>query len=279
MRSLSWLFMIAAATIGSLALGVAIAGTDNHVGKPGGVGPMQFAPQRGAVPIIPGTPDEVVSKIASGLTLIANARTRPESVPSDEPSHPPTTGLFVSYDLKVTSTEAADIGRALWEGHLLASAVADEFAARGFQTVIGALGTLVTPDGARRQIGGSVARLGYRDQIFDAPPANVAQTIAARASERGLRDVHVSTVRGLQDAVVIQATTDTPRETAQKLSATRMLDELLDGPATRFEGAFLNVRDASGETVLESGIAARGGASVFWVRPDLGVEMPGLAKP
>ena len=216
-----------------------------------------------------------MGKIASGLPLVANARVQLESVRADESAYPPTTGLVVHYDLKVKTTEAAKIGQAMWEGHLPASAVADEFAARGFEEVIGASGTLVTPDGTQRRIGGAVNRLGLRNQIFDALPANLAETVAARAAEHGLRDVHVSIVRGLQDAVVIEATTDTPRETAQEFAATRILDGLLNGPAARFEGAFLNVEDASGETIFEAGIAARGVASLFWVRPGLGVETPG----
>jgi hypothetical protein len=204
-----------------------------------------------------------------------NARVQRETIPADEPAYPSTTGLVVYHELKVEAIEGGRIGRALWEGHLLASAVADEFAARGFEEVIGASGTLVTPDGMRRRVGGAVNRFGFRDQIFDQVPANLTETVTARAVEGGLRDVHVSTVRGLQDAVAIEATTDTPSETAQKFAATRILDDLLDGPRTRFEGAFLGVVDADREPVLNTSSAARGCGSGFWVRPGLGVEMRG----
>ena len=116
--------------------------------------------------------------------------------------------------------------------------------ARDFTEVIGAMGTLVTPDGTRQRIGGSVARFGFRDQLFDELPANLAETVTARAAELGLRDVQVSTVRGLQDAVVIEATTDAPGETVRKMAETRAIDVLLDGRVGRFEGAFLGVVDA-----------------------------------
>jgi hypothetical protein len=255
-----------------------VSGGSHAAGKPKDRGRIQSSPRRGPVPIIPGTPDEVVSEIASRLPLVMSGRVQRETVPADESAYPSTTGLVVHHELKVEAFEGGRIGRALWEGSLLASAVADEFAARGFEEVIGAWGTLVTADGRRRRVGGAVNRFGFRDQLFDSIPANLADTITTRAVERGLRDVHVSTVRGLQDAVVIEATTDTPSETAQKFAATRILDDLLDGPRTRFEGAFLGVIDAGGEPVLQTSTAARGVGGGFWVRPGLGVDTRGSMR-
>jgi hypothetical protein len=264
-------------------LGIAIAVADNPIvsGAPEGLRRIQVSPRRGPVPIIPGTPDEVVSTLAARLPLVANARVQPESVPSDDPAYPPTTGLYVYYDLKVEATEGGWFTRGAWEGHVLSSAVVDEFAARGFTEVIGAMGTLVTPDGTRQRIGGSVARFGFRDQLFDELPTNLAETVAVRAAALGLREVNTTIVGGLQEAVVIEATTDTPAETLRKLEETRGLEGLLGGRVGRFEGAFLGLVDASGEPVLGQGTAARGLTGVFWVRAGLGVETPGerLSRP
>jgi hypothetical protein len=266
MRALLWILTVVI-VVASLLLGVAIAGTDNHLAN-GHLRRIQLSPQRGPVPMISGSPAEVVSKIAAGLPLIANARVEPVSIASDDP---PTSGLYVYFDMNVEKTGSGWDMQAIWEGHILSSAVADEFAARGFTEVIGAMGTLVTPDGMRQRIGGAVARFGYRDQLFDALPANLAETVPVRAAGLGLRDVHVSTVRGLQEAVAIRATTDTPGETIRKLAETYGLEILLDGTVGRFEGAFLDVVDASGEPVFEQGTAARGLTGVFWVRPGFGV--------
>lgn len=137
------------------------------------------------------------------------------------------------------------------------------------------MGTLVTPDGTRQRIGGGVARFGFRDQLFDALPANLPETVVVHAAALGLRNVHTSIVRGLQEAVVIQATTDTPAETRRKLEQTGVLEGLLGGRVGRFEGAFLGVVDASGEPVLGQGTAARGLTGVFWVRPGLGFGLRG----
>src|SRR6188472_1191691 len=79
---------------------------------------IQISPRCGPVPIIPGAPDEVVTKIAAGLPLIANARVERLSGQFDEPPHPPTTGLYLYYDLKVEATEGGWITRAVWEGHV-----------------------------------------------------------------------------------------------------------------------------------------------------------------
>jgi hypothetical protein len=117
-----------------------------------------------------------------------------------------------------------------------------------------------------------VARFGFRDQLFDELPTNLPETVAAGAAAFGLRDVHVSTVRGLQDAIVIEATTDTSGETVQKMAETRAMDVLLGGRVGRFEGAFLGVVDAGGKPVIDTGTAARGLTGVFWVRPGLGVD-------
>ena len=236
---------------------------------------IQVSPRRGPVPIISGTPDEVVATIAAGLPLVANARVELTSGQFDEPPRPPTTGYYVYYDLKVERTEGGWFGQAVWEGHLLSSAVADEFAARGFTETIGASGTFVTPDGTRQRIGGSVARFGFRDQLFDELPANLVETIPIAATELGLRDVHVSTVRGLQEAVVIRATTDAPAETVRRLAETPLFDVLLNGRVGRFEGAFFDLVAANGEPVMEKGTAARGLTGVFWVRPGLGVGLRG----
>jgi hypothetical protein len=273
MRVLLWILTVVIVTA-SLLLGVAIAGTDNHLAT-GHLRPIQVSPQRGPVRIIPGNPDEVVSKIAAGLPLIANARVELVSGQFDEPPYPPTTGFYVYFDMKVESTEGGWFTRAVWEGHILSSAVADGFAARGFTKVIGAMGTLVTPDGTRQRIGGSVARFGYRDQLFDELPENLSATVEVRAAALGLRDVHTSIVRGLQEAVVIEATTDTPAETLRKLDETGVLDGLLGGRVGRFEGAYLGLVDASGEPVLGQGTAARGLTGVFWVRPGLGFDVRG----
>jgi uncharacterized protein len=211
---------------------------------------------------------DVVSELASGLPLVSNATVRIESVDSDEPGrYPATTGFVVHCDLSVEDFEAPN-GRVRWEQNLLASAVAQEFAARSLGAVIGARGTLVKPDGTRRGVASSVPR-GARSQTFDPIPANLAETVTARAVELGLRDARVSTVCAAQEAVVIQATTDTPAETTRRLVGMQSVDYLVDGPATRFAGVFLEVVDAEGNSVFTGGVPAG-----TWVRPGLGVEVP-----
>lgn len=216
-----------------------------------------------------------MTKIAAGLPLVADVRVELVSGQFDEPPHPPTTGFYLYYDLKVERTEPGWGVRAVWEGHVLASAAADEFAARGFTEVIGAMGTRVTPDGTRQRIGGGVPRFGFRDQLFDELPPNLAERVVTGATELGLRDAHVSIVRGLQEAVVIRATTDTPGETVRKFAETPFFDVLLGRRIGRFEGAFFDLVDASGEPVVGQGTAARGVTGVFWVRPGLGVGLRG----
>jgi hypothetical protein len=157
-----------------------VSGGSHAAGKPKDRGRIQSSPRRGPVPIIPGTPDEVVSEIASRLPLVMSGRVQRETVPADESAYPSTTGLVVHHELKVEAFEGGRIGRALWEGSLLASAVADEFAARGFEEVIGAWGILVTADGRRRRVGGAVNRFGFAISFSTRSP-RILRTRSRRA--------------------------------------------------------------------------------------------------
>jgi hypothetical protein len=85
-----------------------------------------------------------------GCRLSRNARVDSESIPANDglASNP---GLALRYDLKVDSvtTGGGAIAEALWEGNILAGAVADEYTARDFGKIRAAIGTLVTADGTR----------------------------------------------------------------------------------------------------------------------------------
>jgi hypothetical protein len=220
---------------------------------------------------------EVVSQVASGLPLISNATVELRPIPTDD-GRPSGSGLFLQYELKVPGTNGPDITEALWQANLFAGAVASQFAARGLGRVAGAEGTLVMPDGRHEKVGGGIGR-AVPDQLFDSIPADLADVVARNAAASGMRHTRVSTVRGLQDAVVIQATTDTPKATASRFATGDTLGALIGGSPTRFEGVFLKILDANGSPVYMVGTAPRAAASMAWVRPDFGIAIgPGFGR-
>ena len=166
------------------------------------------------------------------------------------------------------------ITKALWEGNLLAGAVADEYAARGFGQIVGASATLVATDGREQPVGGGIGHV-VPDQVFDDVPSSIAATVARGGATAGLRNVAVSKVRGLQEALVVSATTDNPAQTAAALAQPGGLRSVLGGAPTRFEGVYLEVRNAAGDLVYITAAAPRAGASTFWIAPGLGVAPRG----
>lgn len=266
---------IALVVIGVLAAGFTAVGLTKAFASagsaPGDGAPLQISPQRGAIPIIQGDPATVVDTLASGLPLVANARVITAPVPlSDE--GPPTEANVLTYDLLVPSFGGSSITKALWEGNILAGAVADEYAARGFGSIADVQGTLVDPSGARQPVGGGIGNV-VLDQVFNPVPDSLGAQVAASAAQFALLNVQVSKVQGLQDAAVIVATTDSPQATVDEFlhpSGVPPLETLLGGPPLQFEGTYFEVRDASGAPIYIAATAGRAGATTTWVDPSLG---------
>jgi hypothetical protein len=254
--------------------GTAMAVTRGTHGSPGSDrDPATFAPRRGAVPQISGTPDAVVRALAARLPLVLSAQVKTEQIPG-EAGTAASEGLVLEYRLSVPTLTGPSITKALWEGNLLTGAVADEYVARGFGRVVGANATLVAPDGAEQPIGGGIGHV-VPDQVFDDVPNSIAATVARGGATASLRNISVSKVRGLQEALVVSATTDSPAHAAAALAQPGGLQSVLGGAPTRFEGIYLEVRNAAGDLVYITAAAPRAGASTFWVASGLGVAPRG----
>ncbi len=238
----------------------------------------RFSPRLGHIPTIAGSRSDVVGVLAARLPLVTNARVVSELIPvSDEGQT--AEAPVLEYDLSVASFAGADITEALWQGNLFAGAVADEFSARGLGSFAEAHGTLVTPDGSRQPVGGGVGHV-VTNQVFDAVPSTLPNAVAQTAARFGLRNTNVSTVAGLQPAVVIRATADRPQQSVASLEARGGLSAVVGGPPTRFEGVLLEIRDASGRPIYIKATAPRAGASTYWASPSLGLPDQGqLAFP
>ena len=232
---------------------------------------MQYAPRTGELPTLASTPDGVVAAIASGLPLVLDARVVTRLVPLFE-SEPPEPAPVLEYDLSVASFAPGASAQSAWQGHLLAGAVADVFEVRGFGMIREARGTLVTPEGSRQNVGGGFGNT-VPDQLFDDPPASLAEIAAREGAQLGLRNIPTSTVRAIQPAVVLIATTDTPAASVNAVREQGALDKLLGCPRKHLEGDYLELRDASGTILYASGAARRAAAGNWFVGPSLGIRV------
>ena len=237
-------------------------------------GPVQYAPRTGELPTLAPTPDGVVAAIASGLPLVLAARVETQLVQLFESalSRPLEPGLVLEYDLAVASFEPGAHPQAFWQGHLLAGAVADVYEVRGFGMIHEARATLVTPEGNRQLVGGGFGNT-VPNQMFDDPPASLGEIAAGAGAQFGLRDVQAATVRAIQPAVVLIATTDTPVASVNAVRHRGAVDKLLGCPRRHLEGDYLELRDPAGTILYASGAARRAAAGISYVDPSLGITI------
>ena len=186
--------------------------------------------------------------------------------------------MVLRYELAVPSSAGLDRSEALWQGDLLVGAVADEYVARGFGEIGGAWASLITPGGEVVPYGGAVGNI-VRDQVFLDLPLNLGATIAQRGALFGLRDVHVTFLSVLQSAVVIKATSDHPKRAVAHLKHRGGVGALLRRPPTNFEGAYLQVDDATGSPMYVDAVASRNGTRLSGVDPRLGLGRGSLDVP
>lgn len=242
----------------------------------GGGSLFHFSPRVGEVPRIGDNRASVITTLESRLPLVSNATVFDETIPAapdnaSEHAHA-VSGLAVKYDLSVPAIRGADIGKALWEGDLFTGALRDEFAARGLGDVIDAYGTFVTPDGSREAAGGGVSYGVATNQVFNPIPTNIASTVAKAGATIGLHSVEVETMRVLQDALVIRATSNSPKTDVAALLAKGGLTFLLGQNPSNFEGVYLQIDDNSGNPVYDTSTAPRAGGGGYWAAPSLGEE-------
>jgi hypothetical protein len=230
---------------------------------------VQYAPRTGELPTLASTPDGVVAAIAAGLPLVLDARV--------------VTGLVQLFESRPLSlrwcsntTWASRVSNlapvASWQGHLLAGAVADVYEVRGFGTIREVRATLVTPEGSREDIGGGFGNT-VPNQLFDDPPTSVGEIAAREGAQIGLRSVRASTVRAIQPAVVLVATTDSPLASVNAVRQRGVVDKLLGCPRKHLEGNYLELRDSADKLVYASGEARRADAGNWFVDPSLGIDI------
>lgn len=119
--------------------------------------PVRFAPDRAPIMPFVGDLNRGVGGIARGLPLV---QTPHLSAPLGRRHR-----RRLSCELRVQSFDGGHIAKAMWEGDLLAGAVADKLAASGLGEIGSVMGTAVRPNGERTRLGGGLG-LVVHDQRF-----------------------------------------------------------------------------------------------------------------
>jgi len=264
-------------TIG-LIVGASLALTGSAIGAsaifsndaPDGA-PVQYSPSRGALPTVPGSPEEILSYLARNLTSISAPRIVIDHIPTENGQQSDETGQFLRYDLAVPSFDGGDSTEAIWEGQLFTGAVLDVLRDRGYGVLAGAEATLVTPDGKRRPIGGGFGK-AVSNQLFAVVPTDLKEQIDRAAPELGLTDVQVERLDVLQTAVVIRATAPSEK-TVNSLANSNPIERLIGRSPTDFEGSLLVVESEAGDPVYIVGGAPRAAGGIRWVDPAMGLSI------
>lgn len=267
---------IAILAVACVVGGVAAVAVSAYAGStPKDESPIQFSSSAGSVPLIQGSVSDVIATLESRFPLVSNARVVKETVPaSPDPGNPgqSVSGFEVLCDLSVTAAQGSAITQALWERDLFTGALRDEFAARGFGAIIDGNATLVTPDGNRQSVGGGVSLGVVPDEVFDAIPSGITSTVDDAATSIGLRSVQVTTMKALQDVVLIHAVSDSPAQDIATLREKGDLAFLLGQTPANLEGTYLQIDNSAGSPVYIVDTAPRDGGGGWWFDPTLGLS-------
>lgn len=147
------------------------------------------------------------------------------------------------------SLDAPDFIEASWKAHVLIGALADKYAASGLTRIKQFDAVLLRSDGAEQPIGSGLGNV-VGGQIFLEITHDLRDEIIENAENAGLTDVHVRTLRGIQEALLISATASDPSADITRLrQPPGVLTSILGRPAGKCEGVYLELRDARGEVV------------------------------
>lgn len=104
--------------------------------------------------------------------------------------------------------------------------------------------------------------------------SSTESSVVQRAKGLGFSSPSVTTVRGIQDALMITVVSANP---AQAVSSLRASGDALVGflgeAPTNYEGVYLEIDDSSGSPAYIEATAPRDGSGTAWARPDLGIAV------
>lgn len=205
------------------------------------------------------------------ILAAVTARYRGHLVVSAEPGVPrgpnPRKGVWLHF---VVAAPAQDerVARPEWEADLVEGAVADALEASTGQTVADSRIDLRLPDGTIVQdASGGMGDIAPGQNFTDAPDNSIEENLSSELSRQGLSPVSIDVLHADQPAPVVIATTPDARKAAQH--ANELIAALFGTNPPKYEGYYLEIRDAKAIPVLIEAAAFRSGSGRLWIRPDV----------
>jgi hypothetical protein len=181
-------------------------------------------------------------------------------------------GIWVNGTVAIPASGAAAV-RPVWEANLVIAALRDRVHAGGASPdVIGSQISGELPDGrVLPNIGGGIGNVAFLQAFSTASPGEAVRDVRRNAATLGLRIDSIDVLTPLQAAPAVVATT---HDVAGLIRNPDAVVNALFGGIARYEGEYLEVRDAAGSPVFIQASAFRTGVGQRWYRADLDPRQP-----
>jgi hypothetical protein len=170
----------------------------------------------------------------------------------------------------VVSAPAQDerVTRPEWEADLVEGAVSDALAATTGQTIADSRMDLRLPGGTVvKDASGGMGEIASGQDFRDASDATIKADLKAELARHDLSPLSIDVLRADQPAPAVVAVTRDARQAARDANET--IRALFGASPPKYEGYYLEIRDAKAVPVLIQSAAFRSGSGRLWVRPDV----------
>jgi hypothetical protein len=247
----------------ALALGV---GSPSNLSGDTNVTPVTYAATYDWTPTLPSsatTPSAIVSAVAARANLGTALRVSLSTPPV------PTTrqGDWLSFDVATDGSVAGNI-HAAWEADLVQGVVAEAFAARGMEHVIGSNITGDLPSGQTVALQGGMGDVAAGQRFLSSSDAAIQQRVEAVLAQANLTPVSITVMHVGQPAPAVIVKTNDPSPAAA--AAAQTIRALFGAHLPLYEGYFFEIENAAGTPILAASASFRTGAGREWVDPSVG---------
>jgi hypothetical protein len=246
----------------ALALGI---GSPANLSGNRTVAPVTYAATYGWTPTIPSsasTPSEIVSAVAERADLGTALRVSLSAPPAQATRR----GYSLSFDVATDGTVAGNI-HAAWEADLVQGVIAEAFAARGMQPVIGSTVTGDLPNGQTVGLQGGVGDVAAGQRFLSSSDASIQQRVEAVLAQASLTPVSITVMHVGQPAPAVIVKTNDPSSAAAAAATT--IRALFGADPPLYEGYYFEVDNAAGAPILAQSASFRTGAGRQWVDPSV----------
>jgi hypothetical protein len=186
-------------------------------------------------------------------------------------------GRWLYTTVKVASPYGPDVANPVWEADLVAGALRDELHLAGVHgDLIASNVSVRLPNGkVLENEGGGLGNVAFAQSFSALDDHTIEAGIRAAAQRLNLEVEAVSVLHPLQPAPAVVVRTLEPARFVSNVGL--ILNQLFE-PATRYEGAYLEARDAAGKPVFIQASAFRVGVGQRWIRRDLDLRRQARAN-